>query len=262
MRAWSEEKELWGEAFSVLGRFLTLRADFELFGRFSLRHLAIGALFTWLVGIARNWDLASATPTQAWGLQSLAYIIFMALGIWVLLLPLKAGRGYLHVLTMVSLTSVPGLIYGVPVEMFLPMEDARNTNVAFLVVVATWRVAMAVHYLKRACDLSGGGAMSVLGLPVSMIVIGLIQSGRAGAVLEMMGGLRTVGAEADAYVDQVIFTLGLIAYPFAFFCFIGYLMLLTGGGDGPPIQWRGRRPRIPDVDERLSPPVDLDKGPE
>lgn len=152
---WSEEKELWGEALSDLGRFLTLRADFALFDRLSMRHLGIGALFTWLVGMTRNWDLASASSTQAWGLQSLAYIILMAFGIWVLLLPLKAGRGYLHVLTMVSLTSVPGLIYGVPVEMFLPMEDARNTNVAFLVVVATWRVAMAVHYLKRACDLSG-----------------------------------------------------------------------------------------------------------
>lgn len=259
---WAEEKELWREAFSDLGRFLTLRADFDLFDRFSLRHLAIGAFFTWLVGIARNWDLASATSTQAWGLQSLAYIIFMAFGIWVLLLPLKVGRNYLHVLTMVAMTSVPGLIYGIPVEMFLLMEDARNANVWFLVLVATWRVAMAVHYLKRACDLSGGGAMSVLGLPVSMIVIGLIQSGRAGAVFEMMGGLRTVGAEADAYVDQVIFILGLIAYPFAFFCFIGYVLLLTGGGDGPPIHWRGKHPRIPDVDQRWSPPVDLDKGPE
>lgn len=95
-----------------------------------------------------------------------------------------------------------------------------------------------------------------------MIVIGLIQSGRAGAVFEMMGGLRTVGAEADAYVDQVIFLLGFIAYPFAFACVIGYALPLSGGADGPPIQWRGRRPRIPDVDERWSPPVDLDKGSE
>ena len=102
----------------------------------------------------------------------------------------------------------------------------------------------------------------MLGLPVAMSVIGLFPAGRAGAVFEMMGGLRTVGAEADAYVDQVIFLLGFIAYPFAFACVIGYALPLSGGADGPPIQWRGRRPRIPDVDERWSPPVDLDKGSE
>ena len=43
----------------------------------------------------------------------------------------------------VGLTALPGWLYAVPVERFLPLDTAQAVNAGFLALVAAWRVALA-----------------------------------------------------------------------------------------------------------------------
>ena len=57
-------------------------------------------------------------------------------------------------LIFVTLTSLPALLYAIPVEKFMALEYAQTANVLFLAVVASWRVALLIVFLKRAAGLT------------------------------------------------------------------------------------------------------------
>lgn len=61
---------------------------------------------------------------------------------------------YWEMLTFVCLTSPPALLYAIPVDQFLSLEVARNINLIFLAVVAAWRVALLIFYLRRGLGIS------------------------------------------------------------------------------------------------------------
>lgn len=203
------------QAFGDLGRFLTFRGTPEMFDRIGIEHAILGFATTWIVGIARNWDYPDAPDFARMGLGSLAYILLLSLVIFLMAWPISyEKRNYWHVLTCVSMTAAPGLIYGVPVEKFVSIEAAQGANVAFLAVVATWRVGLAIHYLLRGCQNSALAVASILMLPISLVVIGLVQTGRAGYVIEIMGGLNRNRTGPDVAVDDAIATMFCLAWPF------------------------------------------------
>jgi hypothetical protein len=56
---------------------------------------------------------------------------------------------YERVLTFVTLTAPPALLYAIPVERFMALQDAQITNFWFLAIVALWRVALRCAWVPR-----------------------------------------------------------------------------------------------------------------
>jgi hypothetical protein len=206
------------------GRFLTFRFRHEDYDRLGWPHLALGVLCTWLVGIGRNWDLATAPPYAKAGLGSLAYILVFSLVLWCFARPLAGpGRSYVWMLTVISMTAIPGLVYAIPVERFMPLQDAQITNLAFLAFVATWRVCLAFHVLLRGMALGQGESLAAMALPICLLIIGLVQSGRAKATFELMGGLRDATPTSQDSVNAIVLLLYCLSVPGAAVAFIFYM---------------------------------------
>ncbi len=140
-------------------RFLTFRASPKELQNLGWGHLAAGLLWTWAAGIGRWWDDPMAGPLQMLGVGSVAYVFVLALVLWLVTLPLRPAKwSYFQVLTAVCLTAPPAILYALPVERWVSMSTATWLNLAFLAVVAAWRVSLWVTYLIRAGQLPDGAA--------------------------------------------------------------------------------------------------------
>lgn len=115
------------------------------------RHLAVGLIATWLVGMGRYWDDPLANIFQHLGVGSVIYVFALTALLWLVMRPLcPDGLSYRRLLTFVTLTSLPAMLYAIPVERFFTLAIARSINVWFLAAVAAWRVALLVLYLARS----------------------------------------------------------------------------------------------------------------
>jgi hypothetical protein len=215
--------ELIKTTFKDLGRFLTFRATAEDYDRFGLPHFVVGFIFTWLVGIARNWDFPTAPLFAQLGLASIAYIFFMS-GILFIVGwgPSFTRQNYWKVLTVVAMTAPPGLVYGIPVEQWMSIGAAQQTNLIFLGIVAVWRVALALHFFTVAAENPVGMAITIIFLPVTLIIIGLFLTGRVEYVLDIMGGLRNKEPGSNDAVNQVLVLLYFLSYPGAVVGLLAY----------------------------------------
>ncbi|HVF28684.1 MAG TPA: hypothetical protein VM943_10615 [Pyrinomonadaceae bacterium] len=161
---------------------------------------------------------------QHLGVGSVIYIFLLSLLLWLVIWPLKPQRwSYRHVLTFVSLTSPPAILYAIPVERFTTLATARTLNVWFLAVVATWRVALLVFYLRRHARLSSFSIAVAALLPITFIIVTLTVLNLERAVFDLMGGLRGGGTANDsAYgilvgltlLSMILFIPLLICYIF------------------------------------------------
>ena len=205
-------------------RLLTFRISREEFLQFNYKHLACGVACTWIVGIGRWWDDPGAHLLQHLGIGSVIYILLLSLLLWLVIWPLKPrGWSYRQVLTFVSLTSPPAILYAIPVERFTALETARTLNVWFLAVVAMWRVALLVFYLRRHARLSPLSIAVAALLPITFIIATLTVLNLERAVFDLMGGLRGGGTANDsAYgilvgltvLSMILFIPLLICYIF------------------------------------------------
>ena len=154
-------------------------------------YLIFGLGCTWIVGVGRYWDDPRAALAQHLGLGSVIYIFLLSLLLWLVIWPLRPMNwSYGKVLTFVSLTSVPAILYAIPVERFLSMETARSVNAWFLAVVATWRVGLLILFLKRYAQLDISRIIVATLLPLTLIVTILTALNLERAVFDLMGGLR------------------------------------------------------------------------
>lgn len=190
-------------------RLLTFRITRDEFLHFDYRHLAFGIVCTWVVGIGRWWDDPGANLLQHLGIGSVVYVFLLSLLLWLVIWPLKPRDWtYRHVLTFVSLTSPPAILYAVPVERFTDLETARLLNVGFLATVAAWRVALLFFYLHRHARLPPFSIAVAALLPITLIVVTLTVLNLERAVFDVMGGLREGGTASDsAYGVLVMLTL-------------------------------------------------------
>lgn len=190
-------------------RLLTFRATREDFLRFGNKHLAAGVACTWAVGVGRWWDDPGANLLQHLGFGSVVYIFLLSLLLWLVVLPLRpANWSYRHVLTFVSLTSPPAILYAIPVERFAGLETARSLNVWFLAAVAAWRVGLLFFYLRRHARLPAFSIAVAALLPLTFVVVALTMLNLERAVFDVMGGLRDKGTASDgAYGVLVLLTL-------------------------------------------------------
>jgi hypothetical protein len=170
-------------------------------------YLAWGLFTTWLVGMGRYWDHPEANWWQYAGLGSIAYVLVLAMFLWAIVAPLRPRNwSFVTVLIFVTLTSLPALLYAIPVEKFMSMASAQTANVIFLATVATWRVALLVVFLKRAAGLSPSGAAVGTLLPLTIIVTVLVVLNLEKAVFEIMGGNMQQTQNDAAYAILLLIT--------------------------------------------------------
>lgn len=199
-------------------RLLTFRAPREELINFTGKHLAVGLLCTWIVGMGRYWDNPRVHLLQHLGLGSVAYVFILSLFLWLIIWPLQPKSwSYFRVLVFVSLVSPPAILYALPVEKFYSLDTANNLNVLFLAIVATWRVALLVFFLRRLGEL--GVFTIIIGslVPLTLIVFTLTVLNLEKAVFDFMGGVRE-GTASDASYG-ILFLL-------SFFSFVLFLPLL------------------------------------
>ena len=208
-------------------RLLTFRLTRQEFLQFNNKHLLFGIACTWIVGVGRWWDDPGANLFQHLGLGSVVYVFLLAGLLWLVIWPLKPQHwSYRHVLTFVALSSPPGILYAIPVERFTTLEVARTLNIWFLAVVATWRVALLLFYLRRHGRLPVVSITVAALLPITFIVVALTMLNLERAVFDLMGGLRSGGTPNDgAY--EVLVTLTLFSLLLFLPLLIGYILLVV-----------------------------------
>lgn len=165
--------------------------------------------FTWLAGVGRYWDNPKAHLWQYLGLGSLVYIYVMAFLIFITVQPLKPKAwSYFNVLIFVGLTSLPGVLYSIPVERFMSMDSAQFANVMFLGTVALWRVCLLFNFLSRVAKLQVWTMLVGALLPIVLIITGLTILNLEHVVFNIMGGIRPedVSANDASYGILVVIT--------------------------------------------------------
>jgi len=154
-------------------------------------YLVFGLIFSWLAGIGRYWDSPRADLLQYLGLGSVGYVFILALIIWLLLIPLKPARwSYKNVLIFITLASPPAVLYAIPVERFMSLDAAQTTNAWFLAIVAMWRVALLVWFLKSLARLSAMKIVVGTLLPLTLIVVVLSILNLEHVVFNIMAGIK------------------------------------------------------------------------
>lgn len=198
---------------TTITRLLSFRLSRGEMLSFSNKHLIAGLLGTWVVGMGRYWDDPGAKLLQHLGLGSVIYIFCLALFIWLIVLPFRVnGWTYRRVLTFISLTSFPAILYAIPVERFFTMQTATSMNVWFLATVAAWRLALLFYFLRVFTRLNWGYIMSTALLPMCVIVTSLTLLNLERAVFNIMGGLDERTANDGAY--QVLLMITLLSQMF------------------------------------------------
>jgi hypothetical protein len=172
-------------------RVLTFRRPTPAIGSHWKAYLAFGLLFTWLAGVGRYWDNPRAQLWQHLGLGSVAYVFCLALVLWLLLLPLRPRLwSYKNVLVFVTLTAPPAILYAIPVEQFMPLAAAQSANAWFLAIVAIWRVALLVWFLRQFAGLPAVSVVVAALLPLTLIVITLSALNLEHVVFALMAGIQ------------------------------------------------------------------------
>lgn len=170
-------------------RVLSFRKPSPAMGSDWRSYLAYGLVVTWLAGIGRYWDNPRAGPLQHLGLGSLAYVLVLGGFLWLLIAPLRPARwSFRQVLLFLTLCSPPALLYAIPVERFMGMDQAQSINAWFLAVVAFWRMALLFVFLVRGAGLSLAETFVATLLPVTLIVVALSALNLEHVVFSIMAG--------------------------------------------------------------------------
>ncbi len=214
-----------------LRRILADQRDLLLFRPFkpairehAAAYLAFGLFVSWLAGLGRYWDHPRAEWWQYAGLGSVAYVFVLAAFIWLIVAPLRPRNWSFHgTLIFVTLTSLPALLYAIPVEQFMSLGSAQAANVIFLAIVAAWRVALLIVFLKRSAGLTKTGVMVASLLPLTIIVTVLVALNLEKAVFEIMGGNRQPTQNDAAYF--ILMLISVISVVLSPIMLIIYLVL-------------------------------------
>lgn len=203
-------------------RVMTFRASEKELLALTPKHLLFGIVCAWLVGMGRYWDNPRASWPQHLGLGSVAYVLVLSLLLWVLFKPVVPERvHYSRIAAFVSLTAPPAILYAIPVERFMPLGAATQTNVIFLAVVALWRVALLMRYGRRALGLKRWETGVAALLPLCGIVTVLAILNLEHVVFNIMAGVSPEDRTAN---DGAYTTLVLLTF-FSFYAVVPLMLL-------------------------------------
>jgi hypothetical protein len=207
-------------------RVLTFRRPSPAIATSWPTYLAFGMTFTWLAGIGRYWDSPRASTWQTLGLGSLAYVLVLALVIWLLLAPLRPERwSYRNVLIFITLTAPPALLYAIPVERFMSLEAAQAANAWFLAIVAGWRVALLAWFLHAVARLRAHVIVVATLLPITLIVVVLAFLNLEHVVFNLMAGIRPEERSPNDIAYYVVLNLALLSTLAAPILGLAYLVM-------------------------------------
>jgi hypothetical protein len=207
-------------------RVLLFRASRDELLQLDRRHLAVGLLATWLVGIGRYWDSPRATVFQKAGLGSVVYVFVLTTFLWLILWPLRPRSwSWERLLTFVTLVSPPAALYAIPVEMFTRLETAQALNAAALGIVAVWRVALLFWFLRRAADLPSYAVVVGSLLPLALIVTALAVLNLEHVMFDLMAGIRPEARSAADSAYEVLFAVTMFSWVALPVLLIGYVVL-------------------------------------
>jgi len=211
--------------FRKMFRLLFFRIDKADILNFNNRDLQLGLLVTWIAGMGRYWDDPNASAIQHTGVGSILYVFILAFFIWNLLLPWKIENwNYWNLLTFISFTSLPAILYATPVEKFFDISTSSVINAYFLLIVAVWRVALLVFYLIRFARLSIFQTIIATFLPLAAIVTGLTFLNLSRGVIQIMGGFREPTSNDTVY--RIVTDLTILSFNFVIPLFVCYLFIV------------------------------------
>lgn len=192
-------------------RLLTFKANQEELLGLRGHHFAFGLFCTWIVGMGRSWDDPHANSLQSLGVGSLIYVFVLAFLLWSSVRPLAPMKlGYIQVLAFVCMVSPPGILYAIPVEKFVAPKIAGALNVTLLCIVASWRVALLVFYLRRGISLSRGEVTIATLFPLATILAPITFFGLMEEVMSAMSGLRDSQEMSDP-AKTVVYCIGILS---------------------------------------------------
>jgi hypothetical protein len=161
-------------------------------------------IFAWIVGIGRYYDNDRVGWLQHLGIGSVVYVLLLALFLWLLIWPLRPRKwSYLRVAAFISLVSPPAILYAIPLEFLFSVEVANTWNAIFLGIVATWRVALLIFFLRTLGQLDWLKTGIATLLPLAIIVVTLTVLNLEKVVFNLMGGLREPTANDASYTVLV-----------------------------------------------------------
>lgn len=220
----------WSSVLRDVGAVLLFRADRERLAALGPRHLTVGVVATWMAGVGRWWDDPTATTFQHTGLGSILYALGLSTLLWLVARPLcPTDWRWRRVFTYVTLSAPPAVLYAIPVERVVEDLTAAWMNVAFLGVVAVWRVALWARFLRVWGELGRVATTVATLLPITGIVFVVAFAEHASSLFVVMGGLRGNHAEetAQRIVGTIVDVSGWLLLPL-----IVGLLVLSARGEG------------------------------
>jgi hypothetical protein len=165
-----------------------------------------------LVGIGRWWEDPRAGLLQHVGIGSVAYVFALAFLLWLILWPLGPKHwSYFNILTFVSLTSPPGILYAIPVRHGLNIHVAQSVRLWFLAIVAGWRVLLMGYYLGRGAGFSGFTRFVATMFPLGLIVFTLTALNLEKVVFNFMGGVEEQDRSVNDGAYGVLFLITMLS---------------------------------------------------
>lgn len=199
-------------ALKTIFRVLTFRAKPEELLDNSIAVLVIGLVITWLVGIGRWWDdPRELMPFVRFGVGSVLYVFALSALLWVVSWPLLQVKvGYHHVAAFVASTSLPAVVYALPIERWTDMSTASSYNVGALLFVSLYRVSLLGWFYVKILKLTVGDAVIITGLPITAISFALTMMGHGASIMDIMGGLRDQMSKSE--MEMIIGTIGCLSF--------------------------------------------------
>lgn len=206
-------------------RILTFRASSEELQSLNRRHLALGLLLTWLVGMGRWWEDPRAGLLQHLGAGSLIYVFGLSLFLWLILWPMAPPPwSFFNLLAFVALTSPPGILYALPVRHGLEIQTAQTVRLWLLAIVAGWRVLLLGYYLGRGAGFSGFKRFVATLFPLVVIVFTLTALNLEKVVFRFMGGIGETDRSVNDAAYSLLFLLTLLSVYLAIPLFLFYVV--------------------------------------
>ncbi len=156
----------------------------------------IGAILVLTAGIARNYDHLDVLRQPEWFIgpfaASLVSVVFIFMWISVPLKLKKVGSDWRQCgtfLVLAWLTAPCAWLYAIPVESMTDIVTATKWNIAFLAIVAFWRVAIIVRAVSVLTGVTWYRALPLVLAPAALeAMLGSFFKGLS--LVGIMGGIR------------------------------------------------------------------------
>lgn len=185
--------------------------------------LLLGAIFVLTAGIARNYDHLQLLKNFEWiygpflasGATSL--VVFFVVHLYLRLDKKPTLRSYLSFLSVYWMTAPCAWLYAIPVESMTDILTATKWNVAFLLIVSLWRVALITHSLSVLTKAGYLTCLRAVLLPSSVIMAAgsLVESL---SLVNIMGGVRL--PPQTLFLQQSSESLFYVSAILAFICLL------------------------------------------